>query len=102
MTLQTLLNKKVITADGKAIGKIYDFKAATESSAIIVTHIRVGAAAWLMRLGILSWLTHHAWGLPGFDLPWEAIATAESAIHLKEGWDWIRCETCQIGATKDQ
>src|SRR4051794_24880607 len=102
MTLQTLLNKKVITADGKVVGKVYDFKAATEGSTIIVTHIRVGAAAWLMRLGILGWLTQRGLRKHGFDLPWEAIATADSAIHLKEGWDWIRCKTCRIGETKDQ
>src|SRR5205085_8393902 len=96
MTLQTLLDKKVITADGKAVGKVYDFKAVTEGSSIIVTHIRVGAAAWLMRLGIPGWLRPNGLRWHGFDLPWEAIATADSAIRLKQGWDSIRCETCRI------
>jgi sporulation protein YlmC with PRC-barrel domain len=96
MTLQTLLNKKVITADGKAVGKVYDFKAACQGSSIIVTHIRVGAAAWLMRLGIPGWVQRSSLGQQGFDLPWQAIATADSSIHLKEGWDRVRCESYRI------
>lgn len=96
MTLQTLLNKKVITADGKCLGKIYDFKAATEGSDIIITHIRVGMVAWLVRLGIPGWLKRRDLEQHGFDLPFEAIASVDSAVRLKEGWDWTRCTTCHI------
>lgn len=102
MTLQTLLNKKVITRDGKVVGKVYDFKATSEGSTITITHIRVGGAAWLVRLGIFNWLTRSGLGKSSFDLPWEAIAAADAAIHLKEGWDRSRCENGSMGVSKDK
>ena len=102
MTLQTLLDKKVITTDGKVAGRVYDFKAASDGSTITITHFRVGVAAWLARLGISNWLARSSLGKSGFDLPWEAIAAVDSAIHLKEGWDWTRCESCRIDDAKDE
>jgi len=50
VTLQTLLNKHVIAADGADLGRIYDFRARRDGQAVLVTHIRVGAAAWIVRL----------------------------------------------------
>jgi len=52
MTLQTMLNKPVVASNGAVIGHVYDFRARSDDDDIYVTHIRVGAAAWVFRLGL--------------------------------------------------
>ena len=92
MTLQSLLNKRVITADGACLGRIYDFRARREGPNVVVTHLRVGVAAWGHRLhlhGVLRWLLSAAQEM---DIPWEAIAAVGTHISLKPGWDCARCE----------
>jgi sporulation protein YlmC with PRC-barrel domain len=96
MTLQTLLDKRVLTADGACVGRVYDFTAIRDGREIRITHVCVGVAAWIARLrlpGALRWLFRLA---PGFRIPWEAIARVDRDVHLKEAWDRARCETCAI------
>ena len=98
MNLQTLLNKPVRTADGLDLGRIYDFRARREGNEILVTHIRVGAAAWIARLRMTGWLRRLFSSAKEFDLPWEAIATVGDQVQLGSGWDMVRCEECAVGA----
>jgi sporulation protein YlmC with PRC-barrel domain len=95
VTLQTLMNKPVRTADGKRVGRIHDFGARWDGETILVTHLRVGASAWIERLrppGALRWLFQLT---PGMDLPWEAIDAVDREVRLKPGWDRARCEECR-------
>jgi hypothetical protein len=96
MTLETLLNLRVVTDDGAEIGKIFDFRARRQGGDVIVTHILVGAAAWVGRLrppGWLRWLfgrTHE------FELPWVAIDSVDRQVRLRPGWDRARCDECRV------
>jgi sporulation protein YlmC with PRC-barrel domain len=95
MTLQALLNKRVLTGDGHSIGHVYDFRARSDNSTIHITHIRVGMAAWVSRLGLhrgFGWLLR---GMQLCDIPWEAIAAVDSTVNLKPEWDKARCATCR-------
>jgi sporulation protein YlmC with PRC-barrel domain len=95
MTLQSLLDKRVRTADGACVGRIYDFRARWEGQEIVVTHLRVGVAAWIARLrlqGPLRWLGGAAQGM---EIPWEAIASVDRDVHLRSPWDRARCEACR-------
>ena len=96
MTLQTLLNKRVLSSDGSDLGRIYDFRARRDAQDVLVTHIRVGAAAWIGRLRLprpLRWLLRSA---EQFDIPWEAIRAVGDDVQLDQGWDRARCAACVV------
>lgn len=92
MTLQSILNRKVRAADGCCVGHVYDFTAKKIGHDIRITHIHVGAAAWIDRLGLGAllhrWLCWHA----GYELPWEAIESVDKEVRLREDWDKARCK----------
>lgn len=96
MTLQEILDKRVLAGDGCCLGRVFDFRAEWQESDIRVTHLRVGAAAWITRLrleGFLRWLLRSE---PGLEIPWEAIASVERAVQLHRAWDRARCEMHRI------
>jgi sporulation protein YlmC with PRC-barrel domain len=95
MTLQTILNKPVVTSNGDVLGHVYDFRARFDDDGIYVTHMRVGAAAWVFRLGLQRVCRRLVRGMPLLDIPWEAIAAVDSAVTLKPEWDKQRCDTCR-------
>ncbi len=96
MTLQTLLDKRVLTADGACVGRIFDFRAVREGREIRITHLCVGAAAWIARLRLPGALRRLFALAPGMQIPWEAIAVVDRDVRLKPAWDRARCETCAI------
>ena len=95
MTLQTMLNKPVVASDGAVIGHVYDFRARADDEDIYVTHIRVGAAAWVFRLGLQRAFRRLVRGMQLLDIPWEAIAAVDAAVTLKPAWDKQRCDACR-------
>jgi sporulation protein YlmC with PRC-barrel domain len=91
MTLQCLLNKRVRTAEGSYLGRLYSFRARREGPELVITHLRVGLAAWVHRLhlhGARRWLCRAA---PDLDIPWEAIAAVDHDVRLVQGWERTRC-----------
>jgi hypothetical protein len=90
MTLQGLLNKRVRTAEGLDLGRIYSVRARREGPELVITHLRVGLAAWIHRLhlpGAWRWLGRT---VPDLDIPWDAIAVVEHDVRLKPGWHRAR------------
>src|SRR5437763_12892530 len=100
MTLQTILNKRVVASDGHVIGLVYDFRARSDDDDIYVTHICVGAAAWVFRLGLQRAFGRLVRGVQLLDIPWEAIAAVDSTVNLKPEWDKARCDACREQAEK--
>jgi sporulation protein YlmC with PRC-barrel domain len=98
MTLQTLLNKRVVTEDGAYLGRVYDFRAQHEGNDILITHIRVGAAAWIGRLRLPHMLRRMLRAGELFDIPWEAIGAVDSDVLLDRGWTRARCQACAVKA----
>lgn len=96
MTLQTLLNKRVVADDGAYMGKVFDFRARCQGPEVVVTHIRVGVATWVGRLRLQGWLRRLFSEARELELPWEAIGAVEDDIRLKPGWDRVRCEECSV------
>jgi hypothetical protein len=69
-----------MAADSVCLGCLYDFRARGEEPEVVVTHVRLGGAAWAHRLHldvIGRWLLRTAGEL---DLPWEAIAAVETRV----------------------
>ena len=94
MTLLAILDKRVVASDGYVIGRVYDFRALSDNGDIYITHIRVGAAAWIVRLG-LQRAFRFVRGMQLLDIPWQAVATVDTAVKLKPEWDKARCEACR-------
>jgi hypothetical protein len=91
MTLQSILDRKVRAADGWCVGHVFDFIAKKVGHEIRITHIHVGAAAWIDRLG-LGALRRKLHRNAGYELPWEAIGSVGEEVRLREGWDKARCK----------
>jgi sporulation protein YlmC with PRC-barrel domain len=89
VTLQELLDKKVHTAEGDCLGRVYDFGGRWEGSDLLVTHLRVGPRAWIERLKLPAFFRTLLRAAPSLEIPWEAIASVEEEIHLE--WDRHRC-----------
>jgi sporulation protein YlmC with PRC-barrel domain len=98
VTLQSLLDKRVLTTDGDSLGRVFDFRARREGSEIRVTHIRVGIGAWIARLHPYGGVRRLFGSAPGLEIPWEAVASVDQEVRLEEGWDRTRCEACLIQA----
>jgi sporulation protein YlmC with PRC-barrel domain len=96
MRLQTLLHKQVIAADGVPVGRVYNFQARREGQGVVITHLRVGAVAWLGRLHLQGLLYRLLGAAKEMDIPWEAIATVDQDVRLKPEWDRARCEQCIV------
>ena len=102
MRLQMLLHKQVIAADGVPVGHVYNFQARREGGEIVLTHLRVGAVAWLGRLHLHGLLYRLAGAAQEMDIPWEAMAAVDQDISLKPGWDRARCEQCIVREETDE
>lgn len=96
MQLQTLLNMRVLSEEGECLGKIYDFRARQAGNDVLITHIRVGAAAWVGRLRLPRALRDLLKSAQEFDIPWEALETVEADVRLGPGWDRARCAECAV------
>jgi len=98
MRLQAMLNKHVLASDGADLGRIYDFRARREGADILVTHIRVGAAAWIGRLRLPQSLRRLLRSARQLDIPWEAIDSVSDNVQLGSEWDRARCAEYAVRA----
>lgn len=92
MTLHTILNLSVRAADGCKVGHVYDFTAKQIGRDIRITHIHVGAAAWLDRLGVGHAFHRIRGRTAGYEIPWEAIDSIDREVRLRDGWNSGRCK----------
>jgi hypothetical protein len=97
MTLHTILNRCVRAADGRKVGHVYDFTAKRIGHDIRITHLHVGAAAWLDRLGLGHALHRVRGRSAGYEIPWEAIESIGHEVRLRAGWDTARCKLHPLG-----
>lgn len=98
MNLQALLNKRVVAEDGARLGKIYDFRARQDGNDLLITHIAVGAGAWIERLHLPPGLRRLIRAAEQFDIPWEAIGAVGDDVRLDRGWNRARCDQCRVAS----
>jgi hypothetical protein len=91
MTLQSLIGMRVRSGDQRRLGRIFGFRGERSGPDILVTHVRIGVAAWLEMLWPHRWVrrlwTRHA----PLELPWEAISRVDREVELRPEWDEARC-----------
>ncbi len=69
-----LVGKRIVTSDGKNVGRVHDLTANAEGGKLFVTGLLVGPSAMLRRI---------AFRIPVRRIPWEAVASVNDQIHLK-------------------
>lgn len=76
ISLQSLLNRKVVDPAGRSLGRVVDFEAERCGDELCVTHLLVGRGAWRSRF---------AWGggPAGRRIPWEEIERFSPAIQVR-------------------
>lgn len=86
--LSELLNKKIVTADGKTVGHVFDIKLSQDRT-FRVTALMYGETALLYRLHILEPVARafHLKHKPK-TIPWKAIEKVDHAVvRLKAGYE---------------
>jgi len=86
--LTELLNKKIVTAEGKTIGHVFDIEL-SQDGAFRVTALMYGETALLYRLHILEPVARafHLNHKPK-TIPWKAIDNFDHAVvRLKAGYE---------------
>lgn len=86
--LEELLNKKIVTADGKMIGHIFDIQLSRDGENR-VTALMYGQKSLLYRLHVYEPLAR-AFRLKQKPktIPWEAVEKSDHAVvHLKSGYE---------------
>ena len=91
LRLEDLLDKKIVTADGKLIGHVFDIQLSRDGE-YRVTALMYGQKSLLYRLHVYQPVAR-AFRLqqPPKTIPWEAVEQVErSAVRLKAGMDVSR------------
>lgn len=86
--LTELLNKKIVTAEGKTVGRVFDIEL-SQDGAFRVTTLMYGETALLYRLHIYEPVARafHLKQKPK-TIPWKAIDTFDHAVvRLKSGYE---------------
>lgn len=74
-----LVGKKIISADGKEVGRIADLLAQRQGNELRVVAMRVGSGAFIQRIGFKKMRGKET---PALEIPWEQIARLEKHIYL--------------------
>ena|SRR5947209_19583773 len=86
--LENLLNRKIVTADGKVIGHVFDIQLSRDGQ-YRVTALMYGQKSLLYRLHVYEPVarTFHLKQQPK-TIPWEAVDRFDhTAVRLKQGFD---------------
>lgn len=86
--LTELLNKKIVTADGKTVGHVFDIELSQDGT-FRVTALMYGETALLYRLHVYEPVARafHLKQKPK-TIPWKAIDTFDHAVvRLKSGYE---------------
>jgi sporulation protein YlmC with PRC-barrel domain len=75
--LEDLIGRRVYGADGRKLGRVYDFLAERKGDDLRVTTLLLGPRVWLSRFG---------WGAKqhGLQVRWEEIDRLSPDIRLRE------------------
>lgn len=86
--LENLLDKKIVTADGKVIGHIFDIQLSRDGQ-FRVTALMYGQQSLLYRLHVYEPVARafHLKQQPK-TIPWEAVERFDhTSVHLKQGFE---------------
>ncbi len=76
-----LVGKRVVTADGKTVGRVTDLLARAEGDALMVNALLVGPSGLLRRIGFKSLANLRV--APARRVPWAWVARTADEIHLR-------------------
>src|SRR5947209_6550619 len=78
LTAQSLIDRRVVDAHGRKLGHVYDVIAERRGDDLCVTHLLVGARAWIVRFG---WANDSS----ARHIPWGDVADLGPPIRLNRG-----------------
>jgi hypothetical protein len=90
MTLHDLLDKRTVSGDGRALGRIFDFKGRREDGDLLITHIHVGWPCWVETLWPHSFVRRLLTRREPLEIPWEAIESVGREVRLARDWTYAR------------
>jgi len=77
-TFSSLAGRRVVTEDGRTLGRCYDLVAARTSSSLTVTELVVGRRGFLQHLGLRQ---------NRDTIPWDAVVRIEGErIVVRDPW----------------
>ena len=92
MTLHDLLDKKAVSADGRALGRIFEFRAKREDGRLLITHIHIGWPCWIETLWPHSFVRRLLTRREPLEVPWEAIESVGREVRLGREWTYERAQ----------
>ena len=69
-TFSSFQKRKVVTADGRSLGRCHDLRGERTSGSIRITGLCVGRGGWLAHLGVSRHDRHDV-------IPWDAVIRIE-------------------------
>lgn len=75
-----LVGKRVVTADGRRIGRVGDLLAEGDDGRLCVVALLIGPSAWVRRIGFKqTWLLR---ALPPRRVPWRFVSRVAKDVEL--------------------